>query len=283
MKATLPGPLIASDIALRTKQRLVRQARLHKLLRCSAVALFFLVWGVVTWANNHVFHWYNPILIPTPLDVLAAGVETARSGELLQDIGASMYRVVLGFICAALLGVGCGVIVCRNRVVSSLVEPIIEMFRPVPSLAFLPLLVLWFGIGETSKVVFIAYATFFPIFTATRLGMRQIDPVLLRAARSLGANRRDLFRHVELPAASPSILSGLRMGFGMAFFVIVAAEFIASESGLGYMIDNSRTYFDVARMLLGAIVIGLIGTVINSVLSYLEQRALRWQPKSDSR
>ncbi|MDB5857185.1 MAG: taurine transporter permease [Ramlibacter sp.] len=283
MSSTIPVSLPSHAIAQRTQRRLLAQDRWHALLRAGSVVLFFFLWFLVTWANNTWLRFYNPMLIPTPMAVLAVGIEMARSGELWTNITASMYRVVLGFAFAAVMGVASGVVVCRNRTAASLIEPIVEMFRPVPSLAFLPILVLWFGIGETSKVVFIAYASFFPIFTSTRLGMRQIDPVLVRAAQSMGASRRDLFRHVELPAASPSILSGLRMGFGMSFFVIVAAEFIAAESGLGYLINNSRTFFDVARMLLGAIVIGIIGFIINIALGRLERRALRWQPKPGAR
>lgn len=268
----------AGLIAHRAAKKRRNNDRLHAVLRPLSVVLFFLIWFVLTWINNQFYRIYNPILIPTPLQVLAVGVEMARSGDLFRDIAASMYRVVLGFVVAAIAGVGLGVLITRSKLAESLLEPVLEMFRPVPSLAFLPLLVLWFGIGETSKVVFIAYATFFPIFTATRLGMRQIDGVLIRAAQSMGASRTDIFRYVELPAASPSILSGLRMGFGMAFFVIVAAEYIAADSGLGFTINNSRTYFDVPRMLLGAIVIGIIGFIINTVLSRFERRILRWHP-----
>ena len=149
------------------------------------------------------------------------------------------------------------------------------MFRPIPSLAFLPIFVLWFGIGEVAKIVFIMYATFFPIFTATAMGVRQIDPVLVRAAETLGASRRDIFRYVELPAASPSIIAGLRIGFGMSFFVIVAAEFIAADSGLGFLINDSRTFFNVPRMLLGAMVIGVIGFCFNILLRRVERSVLR--------
>jgi len=270
----------AAVIARTASVRKRNSDRLHACLRPLSVFLFFFAWFLATWFNNNVMRMYNPILIPTPLQVLQAGIESWKSGDLIVDIAASMYRVVVGFAVAAIAGVGLGVLLSRSRLSESLLEPVIEMFRPVPSLAFLPLLVLWFGIGETSKVVFIAYATFFPVFTATRLGMRQIDGVLIRAAQSMGASRSDIFRHVELPAASPSILSGLRMGFGMAFFVIVAAEYIAAESGLGFMINNSRTYFDVPRMLLGAIIIGIIGFLINIVLGKLERRVLRWHPNS---
>src|SRR5262249_28758586 len=149
-----------------------------------------------------------------------AGIEMAQSGVLAHDIAASLYRVVWGFVLASAAALLLGVAVSRSRTISSMIEPIIEMFRPIPSLAFLPIFILWFGIAELSKIVFIAYATFFPVFTATVLGLRQIDPILVRAAASLGASTSDIFRYVELPAASPSIIAGLRIGFGMSFFVI---------------------------------------------------------------
>src|SRR5829696_4354268 len=218
-----------ADVA--TARRALR--RRDAALRLGSVVLFFGAWELITHLNGVVFDLFNPILIPTPEEVVKAGVEMARSGELLRDILASLSRVVQGFLLAALLGVSIGVAVSRSRVLAALIEPIVELFRPIPSLAFLPIFVLWFGIGEFSKVVFITYATFFPIFTSTVLGVRQIDPILVRAAATLGASKRDIFRYVELPAASPSIIAGLRIGFGMSFFVIVAAEFIAADSGLG--------------------------------------------------
>ena len=242
-----------------------------------SIVLFFAVWETFAHLNSSVLKLFNPALAPAPEAVLAAGLEMLRSGELLTDIFASLSRVVQGFFLAAIVGVGAGVLVSRSRTIACLVEPIIEMLRPIPSLAFLPMLVLWLGIGETSKIVFIAYATFFPIFTTTLLGVRHIDPLLLRAAASLGASRRDIFLYVELPAASPSIIAGLRIGFGQAFFVIVAAEFIAADAGLGFLINDSRTFFEVPRMLLGATVIGLIGFSFNVILRQIEARLLRWQ------
>ena len=152
-----------------------------------------------------------------------------------------------------------------------------RLLRPIPPLAFLPMMVLWFGIGEASKISFIAYAAFFPIFTTTLEGIKYVDPLLLRAAASLGASRRDLFRYVVLPAATPAIITGLRLGFGLSFFVIVAAEFIAADSGLGYLINDARTFFLVSQMLLGAAVIGLIGFGFNRLLRLLEARLLRWR------
>jgi ABC-type nitrate/sulfonate/bicarbonate transport system permease component len=249
-------------------------------LSLSSVVAFFAIWYGVCAINENLVRLFNPILFPSPLTIVQTGVEMTRSGELLQDIAASMARVVQGFVIAAVAGVGVGLLVGRVRLIERLVDPLVQMLRPIPPLAFLPMMVLWFGIGESSKVAFIAYATFFPIFTTTVDGIKFIDPVLLRAASSLGATRRDLFRYVVLPAAMPSIITGLRIGFGLAFFVIVAAEFIAADSGLGFLINDSRTFFQVPRMLLGAAVIGIIGFAFNVALRSLEARLLRWRVDS---
>lgn len=247
------------------------------LLRCLSVMLFFAVWAGFSFANARWLKFFNPVLMPSPLDVLYSGIDLVESGELQRDILASLARVLQGFGLAALLGVALGMAVGRSRVLESLVDPMLELLRPIPPLAFLPMMVLWFGIGEASKIAFIAYAAFFPIFTTTLEGIKYVDPLLLRAAASLGASRRDLFRYVVLPAATPSIITGLRLGFGLSFFVIVAAEFIAADKGLGYLINDARTFFLVSQMLLGAAVIGLIGFGFNRLLRLLEARLLRWR------
>jgi ABC-type nitrate/sulfonate/bicarbonate transport system permease component len=247
------------------------------LLRSVSIALFFVIWAAFSFANAKYLKLFNAVLMPGPLDVLRTGVELTKSGELQNDILASMSRVLQGFAIAAFLGVGLGMAVGRSRLLENLIDPMLELLRPIPPLAFLPMMVLWFGIGEASKIAFIAYAAFFPIFTTTLEGIKYVDPLLLRAASSLGANQRDLFRYVVLPAAMPGIITGLRLGFGLSFFVIVAAEFIASDSGLGYLINDARTFFLVSQMLLGAAVIGLIGFIFNRLLRLLEARLLRWR------
>jgi taurine transport system permease protein len=246
-------------------------------LRSLSIVLFFAVWFVGSWLNANVIKAFNPILLPAPQVVLQTGIKLAASGELHQHILASMSRVVQGFVLAAAAGVLLGALVGRSRTLENLIEPMIELLRPIPPLAFLPMMVLWFGIGEMSKIAFIAYAAFFPIFTTTVEGIKYVDPVLLRAAASLGASERDLFRYVILPAAMPSIITGLRLGFALSFFVIVAAEFIAADSGLGYLINDARTFFLVSQMLLGAAVIGIIGFTVNVALRRLENRLLRWR------
>ena len=258
-----------------TERRVASQA--VALRRVASILIFFGLWYAASFANAHVIKLFNPILLPTPEEVLKVGIAMAMSGELLRHILASLSRVVQGFFIAALLGVLVGTIVGRSRVFEDLVEPTVELLRPIPPLAFLPMMVLWFGIGEASKVGFIAYAAFFPIFTTTLEGIKYVDPLLIRAAASLGASESDIFRYVVVPAALPNILTGLRIGFGLSFFVIVAAEFIAADSGLGFMINDARTFFLVSNMLLGAAVIGVIGFFFNSGLRRLEARLLRWR------
>ena len=252
-------------------------------LRLTSLALFFAAWWAVSLLNAHVLKVFNPVLLPAPADVVRAGVKMAASGELLTHILASLSRVLWGFGIAAALGVAVGTALGRSRLLEHLVEPTLEMLRPIPPLAFLPMMVLWFGIGEASKVAFIAYAAFFPVFTTTVEGIKYVDPVLVRAAASLGASERQIFWHVILPAATPNIITGLRLAFGLSFFVIVAAEFIAADSGLGFLINDARTFFLVSNMLLGAAVIGIIGVVANMALRRLEAWLLRWRRESRGR
>jgi ABC-type nitrate/sulfonate/bicarbonate transport system permease component len=156
-------------------------------------------------------------------------------------------------------------------------EPVIEFVRPIPPLAFLPMFLVWFGLGEASKVAFIGYTTFFPMFVAIAASVLRVDVVLLRAAASLGASRADLVRRVMLPAALPGIVVALRVGVGLALFVIVGAEFMGADAGLGHLIMEGRTFFNPAQIVLGALVLGLLGSLINTLLLAAERRLLRWR------
>lgn len=272
------APSAAPVTGRRARRGLSRPAVV--VLRAVSLLLFFVLWWGVSLLNAHVLKVFNPILLPAPDEVLRAGIKMAASGELLKHITASLSRVVWGFGIAAALGIVVGTALGRSRLLEHLVEPMLEMLRPIPPLAFLPMMVLWFGIGEASKVAFITYAAFFPIFTTTIEGIKYVDPVLIRAASSLGASERQIFWHVVLPAATPNIITGMRLAFGLSFFVIVAAEFIAADSGLGFLINDARTFFLVSNMLLGAAVIGIIGVLANVLLRKLEGRLLRWRKES---
>jgi ABC-type nitrate/sulfonate/bicarbonate transport system permease component len=245
-------------------------------LRLGVVAGFLVVWSL---ASGTVVVWqlFNPIFLPGPWLVLGNVLDMAARGSLWIHLAATLERVALGFAAGAGLGVVLGLAAGHFRPIRNVVEPLVELLRPVPPLAMLPMFIVWVGIGETSKVGFITYATFFPIFLTTASGVRQIDPLLLRAAQSLGARGVGLFTRVILPAALPDILIGLRLGVALAFFVIVISEFIGAEHGLGYLINDGRNFFLVPQMLGAAVVLGLLGYGGNGLVRLLERRLTRWQ------
>jgi ABC-type nitrate/sulfonate/bicarbonate transport system permease component len=165
----------------------------------------------------------------------------------------------------------------RVQTVHDLFDPVLELARPVPALALIPLAIAWFGIGELSKVFLIAYAAFFPILINVIAGFHAVDPVHVRAARSLRASELQIFRDVVLMSAFPSVVAGLRIGMGMAFLVLVAAELIASNAGLGYLIQEARLNFHTPRIFVGIIAIGLLGYALSKTLLELERRVVPWK------
>jgi ABC-type nitrate/sulfonate/bicarbonate transport system permease component len=250
-------------------------------VRAALVRLLALAGGVVLWAAltaaNARLEVVNPVLLPTPAEVGAVGLDLARSGELGRHVGTSLVRVAEGFGLAAAAAVGLGLLTAFCLPLRLMVEPVIEFVRPIPPLAFLPMFLVWFGLGEASKVVFIGYTTFFPMFVAVAASLLRVDVVLLRAAASLGASRAALVRRVVLPASLPGIVTALRVGFGLALFVIVGAEFMGADAGLGHLIMEGRTFFNPPQIVMGALLLGLLGSVVNALLLTAERRFLRWR------
>jgi ABC-type nitrate/sulfonate/bicarbonate transport system permease component len=242
--------------------------------RALAVLAALGVWAAFTSVNTRV-EFVNPVLLPTPLQVAQVGWATARSGELVWHVATSLGRVAEGFGMAAVAAVALGILAGLCVPLRHMIEPVIEFIRPIPPLAFLPMFLVWFGLGEASKVAFIGYTTFFPMFIAIAASVLRVDVMLLRAAASLGASRADLIRRVVLPAAMPGIIVALRVGFGLALFVIVGAEFMGADAGLGHFIMEGRTFFNPAQIVLGALLLGALGSLINAVLVAAERRVLR--------
>jgi ABC-type nitrate/sulfonate/bicarbonate transport system permease component len=247
--------------------------------RTGAVLAFLALWtlaaGVVA-----LFQLFNPIFLAGPWLVLGNVAQLAGSGQLLGHVVATLERVALGFTAGAGLGLLLGLLAGHFSRVRQMVEPIVEVLRPIPPLAMLPLFIVWVGIGEGSKVGFITYATFFPVFLTTVHAVQQVDPLLLRAAASLGARRHHLFFRVILPAALPEVLTGIRLGVALAFFVIVISEFIGAEQGLGFLINDGRNFFLVPQMLGAAVLLGLLGYSSNALVARLERYLLRWQHRA---
>jgi len=247
-------------------------------LKAASILGFLLVWTLASTVVS-VSGLFNPIFLPSPWTVFGKIWQMAWARQLEVHIAATMQRVVVGFGLAAVLAVTLGLLAGRWSWLRHGLEPLVEVFRPIPPLAMLPLFIVWVGIGEASKIAFITYATFFPVFLTTIHGVLRVDPILLRAAASLGANQAQLFFRVILPAAFPELLTGLRLGVALAFFVIVISEFIGAEHGLGFLINDGRNFFLVPQMLGAAVVLGLLGYACNEILRLVEQRLLRWQER----
>lgn len=244
--------------------------------RLASLVAFLLVWSLAG-GLVEAFRPFNPLFLPAPWVVIGALVKLALKGQLWEHVGATLQRVAIGFSGGAVLALALGLLAGQLRVVKNLVEPVVELLRPIPPLAVLPLFIVWVGIGEGSKVGFITYATFFPMFVTTVHGVGQIDTRLIMAAESLGARPRQLFFRVILPAALPEVLTGLRLGVALSFFVIVISEFVGAEEGLGYLINDGRNFFLVPQMLGAAVLLGLLGYAGNAAVRGLERRVLRWQ------
>jgi sulfonate transport system permease protein len=244
--------------------------------RLAALGVFFVLWSVAG-GIVEATRPFNPLFLPSPWVVLGALLELAGKGQLWVHVAATLERVAVGFTAGAVLATALGLLAGQVRAVRNVVEPVVELLRPIPPLAMLPLFIVWVGIGEGSKVGFITYATFFPMFVTTVHGVGQIDGRLLRAAQSLGARPRQLFFRVILPAALPDVLTGLRLGVALSFFVIVISEFVGAEQGLGYLINDGRNFFLVPQMLGAAVLLGLLGYAGNGAVRVLERRVLRWQ------
>jgi ABC-type nitrate/sulfonate/bicarbonate transport system permease component len=262
MEWGLRGPALAPSRAFR--------------LKLIAVLGFLALWSAVSTAVI-LLKLFNPIFLPGPWVVAGALVTLAVKGQLWGHIAATLERVAIGFLTGAVLAIGIGLPTGYFRVIRDVVEPVIELLRPIPPLAMLPLFLVWVGIGETSKVGFITYATFFPMFLTTVHAVGQMDPLLVRAAQSLGARPSQLFFRVILPAALPDILTGVRLGIALSFFVIVISEFIGAEQGLGFLINDGRSFFLVPQMLGAAVLLGLLGYAGNALVRLAERRLLRWQ------
>jgi ABC-type nitrate/sulfonate/bicarbonate transport system permease component len=164
-----------------------------------------------------------------------------------------------------------------SSIARGLLDPLVELLRPIPPIAMIPLAILWFGIDELSKVLIIAYGAFFPVLLNTMAGFQEVDRTHIRAAQTLGATRARIFRDVVLRSAYPFIIVGARLGMGMAFIVLVAAELIASDAGLGYLINDGRYNFRTEQIFLGMACIGVIGFALNKMLMYAERRLLKWK------
>lgn len=200
----------------------------------------------------------------------------AFSGEMLHDAVASLYRVVVGFLVGAGLALPLGLLMGARPRLYSLCNPLIQILRPIPPIAYIPLAILWFGLGNPPSVFLIAIGAFFPVLMNTIAGVRHVDGIYLRAAQNLGVGQWTLFTRVILPAATPYILAGVRIGIGTAFIVVIVSEMIAVNDGLGFRILEAREFMWSDKIIAGMLTIGLLGLAIDSGVNRLNNHLLRW-------
>jgi sulfonate transport system permease protein len=219
---------------------------------------------------------YRRSQLPAPLDVYRAARQLAEIDQLWIHIQISLQRVFEGFLWGAAIAIGLGLLVGLSRLAEDLLSPTIQAIRTIPSLAWVPLFVLWMGIGEQPKIVLIALGAFFPIYTNLVSGIRQIDRKLIEAASAYGYRRLSLAWEVMLPASLPSLFTGLRLGLAQGWLFLVAAELIGASSGLGYLLVDGQNSGRADVIVMSIILLAIAGKVTDTLLQLLERRLLRW-------
>ncbi|MCP1967044.1 ABC transporter permease [Bradyrhizobium elkanii] len=219
----------------------------------------------------------DAVFLPPFSDVIAAGWQLAQTGELYDDASASLLRALSGFLVSVVLFVPLGLAVGWYTRLGDLLNQFIEICRNTAPLALLPVFILLLGIGELSKVTMVVYSCAWPLLLNTIAAVKQVDPLLIKSARTMGATPQQLFRKVILPAALPTIFVGIRLASASAMLVLVASEMVGAKAGLGYLIINSQYSFLIPQMYFGIIGITVIGLGFNAVLEALERRLMRWK------
>ncbi len=258
-------------IATVASQRAVEKRR-QIVLNISGVIIFLVLWQL----SPYIVPGLDNLLFPPPTEVVSVMREMIVSGELLKHTGVSVMRAIAGFLIGGFLGVVLGVLTGRLESFGHLVDPVLQAFRSIPAIAFVPLAIIWFGLGEASKIFLISFGTFFPVWINTLIGVRGIPTIYIRSAASLGARPDQIMFRVILPAATPFIIAGLRLATAVALVVLVAAELVGASSGLGYLISYSHLVFRVDIMFVGLIMLGILGFITDRLFLFATARLFPW-------
>lgn len=272
-----PAPSRAATPAARPG-RISRGTPRAVLISLATIAAALVAWVAVTQAGL-----VKPLFLPRPGSVLGAFAD-AMDGRidgapLLEHVATSLMRVTAAFALAGLIGIPVGLATGLSPTLRAVLDPFIEFYRPLPPLAYLPLVIIWFGIGETSKILLIFLACFAPVALAARAGVSAASRDQVNAARALGASRAQVVRHVVLPAALPDILVGLRIGMGVGWTTLVAAEMVAASTGIGQMVLNASNFLRTDIVVMGILVIGALAAAFEVGMRRLERRLTPWKGK----
>jgi len=240
------------------------------------LALTGLVTPLLLWTMMAAWGGMDPTFLPAPLQVLGKTWTWATETGLMGDMGISVYRVVAGFLLSAVIALPLGLLIGSYRAVQALLEPLTDFIRYMPAVAFIPLVMLWIGIGEGSKIAIIFIGTFFQMVLMVAEDVRRVPAAQVEAAQTMGANRAELIEKVIFPSAKPALLDTLRITMGWAWTYLVVAELVAANSGLGYAILRAQRFLQTDTIFAGIIVIGLIGLVTDQLFRLAHRRAFPW-------
>lgn len=257
-----------------TKQQ--RQAKLLKRLKQVAIGALLPILILALWQTLSTNGSFSISQLPPPIEVLNGAAGLVERGTLFGHIGISVQRVFSGFAIGAILGISLGSAVGLSKTVGQLLLPTIGALRAVPSLAWVPLLLIWMGIYEEPKITLVAIGAFFPVFTTVAAGLAAVDRNLIEVGRAYGLKGVRLVGKVLLPAASPTIFSGLRLGLAQAWLFLVAAELIASSKGLGFLLLDSQNTARTDILFMAIILLALLGKLSDVIIATIEKRSLRW-------
>jgi NitT/TauT family transport system permease protein len=236
---------------------------------------------LLIWELTVRFSGWSAQVFPTPTQVVAGAVELITDGRLLKDSVASLFRVTIGFYLAAIIGTPLGIFLGRVALANQVINPLIQFLRPISPLAWIPLAMLWFGIGESPAIFLIFLSCFFPLVTSTMISVLSIKPIYFQVASNFGFNRREIVMKIVLPAILPEVITAFRMTVGIAWLVVVAAEMIAVQSGLGFLILDSRNALRMDYVMVGMITIGVIGIFLDRGMKSLTNiDELKWHKLS---
>ncbi|MBG0971558.1 ABC transporter permease [Bacillus sp. SRB3LM] len=251
----------------------VRKLNVKILVRAITIPVIILI----IWQLAGVFGLVSKTVLPTPLDIFLAFQDLIKTGELFGHLSISVFRAAAGFFIGGGLGIILGTIVGFSTRSEQYLDPSMQMLRTVPHLAVAPLFVLWFGFGETAKVLLIADGAFFPLYVNAFLGIRGVDSKLFDVARVLEFSKRKLITKLILPAALPNLLLGARLSLGVAWVSLVVAELMGSTEGIGYMIMDARQFSNTDIVFVGIIIFAFVGKFSDSLVRLLEVKFLRWR------
>lgn len=233
--------------------------------------LILLIWELIA-----RMEWVPRWFLPVPTHVLQTLYEITVSGELFGHTGISLFRALVGYSLGAVVGVSLGLLIAWSRLIEDFLDPLIELIRPLSTFALIPIFFLWFGIGDTSKIMIIFKSCFFPIALNTIAGIKGVDSKLVNAARSLGANGRQLWTRVLIPAAMPMIMTGLRISTAISMMSLVGVEMLSSDSGIGFLVIDAQRTFDTERVFAGILVLSLIGFSLDRIARGIQHKVLSW-------